>query len=91
MTRSGWHRFVSAAVVFTAVLTATTLSAQQASEAHIQELIRAAAQQAAHANEQQPPTQFLSEAGSVPDSFHCACSSDAGDDDRSASWDAVWS
>ena len=31
------------------------------------------AQQAAHADKQQSPVQFRSEAGSIPACFHCAC------------------
>ena len=36
-----------------------------------------AAQQAAHADKQQSPVQFRSEAGSIPACFHCACCNDA--------------
>jgi hypothetical protein len=35
------------------------------------------AQQAAHADKQQSPVQFRSEAGSIPACFHCACCNDA--------------
>jgi hypothetical protein len=42
-----------------------------------------AAQQAAHADRQQSPVQFRSEAGGVPVCFHCACCHDAGAADRS--------
>jgi len=44
-----------------------------------------AAQQAAHADRQQPPVQFRSEAGSVPACFHCDCRNDAGVAGRSDS------
>ena len=36
-----------------------------------------AAQQAAHADKQQSPVQFRSEAGGIPACFHCACCNDA--------------
>ena len=35
------------------------------------------AQQAAHADKQQSPVQFRSEAGGIPACFHCACCNDA--------------
>ena len=35
------------------------------------------AQQAAHADKQQSPVQFRSEAGSIPACFQCACCNDA--------------
>ena len=38
----------------------------------------AAAQQAAHASEQQPPTQFRSESGRLPSCVHWTCCNDAG-------------
>ena len=36
-----------------------------------------AAQQAAHAEKQQSPAQFRSEAGGIPACFHCTCCNDA--------------
>lgn len=44
-----------------------------------------AAQQAAHAEKQQSPAQFRSEAGGILVCFHCACFNDAGAADRSYS------
>jgi len=35
------------------------------------------AQQAAHADKQQSPVQFRSEAGGIPACFHCTCCNDA--------------
>ena len=40
------------------------------------------AQQAAHADKQQSPVQFRSEAGGIPACFHCACCNDAVFNDR---------
>lgn len=51
---------------------------------------RPAAQQAAQADEQQPPAQLRSESrGSVPACFHCVCCNDAGIAGRSDGWVAV--
>ena len=44
-----------------------------------------AAQQAAHADMQQSPAQFRSEAGGILACFHCACFNDADVADRSKS------
>ena len=41
------------------------------------------AQQAAHADKQQSPVQFRSEADGIPACFHCACCNDADLADRS--------
>jgi hypothetical protein len=49
-----------------------------------------AAQQAAQTDEQQPPVQLRSDAGSIPDCFHCDCCNDAADDERSDCCDAAW-
>ena len=43
------------------------------------------AQQAAHADKQQSPVQFRSEADGIPACFHCACCNDADLADRSDS------